>query len=102
MTFLPIAERELRVRARHKATFRTRIGAALAACLIIGFFLLGSRVSPAGIGRTVFWFVSVLAFIWCLCVTHCAFAVPHNNAPTKNVRRIFMGKQSRYSSTRNR
>jgi len=66
MTFLPIAERELRVRARHKATFRTRIGAALAACLLIGFFLVGSSVSPAGIGRTVFWFVSVLAFIWCL------------------------------------
>jgi ABC-type transport system involved in multi-copper enzyme maturation permease subunit len=74
MTFLPIVERELRVRARLKATFRTRIGAALTACLIIGFFLVGSRVSPAGIGKTVFWFVSVLAFVWCL------FEGPRNTA----------------------
>ena len=74
MTFLPIVERELRVRARHKATFRTRIGAALTVCVIIGFFLLGSRVSPAGVGKTVFWFVSVLAFIWCL------FEGPRNTA----------------------
>jgi hypothetical protein len=74
MTFLPIAERELRVRARQKATFRTRVGAALVACLIIGFFLYGSRVSPAGIGKTVFWFLSLLAFIWCL------FEGPRNTA----------------------
>jgi len=66
MTFLPIVERELRVRARHKATFRTRMGAALTACLIIGFFLGAGRVSPANYGEMVFWFVSVLAFIWCL------------------------------------
>src|SRR5688572_19231277 len=75
MTFLPIVERELRIRARHKATFRTRMGAALVACLIIGFFLwAGGRVSPAGMGKTVFWFVSVLAFIWCL------FEGPRNTA----------------------
>ncbi len=66
MTFLPIVERELRVRARLKATFRTRMGAALTASLIIGFFLGAGRVSPARYGATVFWFVSVLAFIWCL------------------------------------
>src|SRR5262245_33382281 len=75
MTFLPIVERELRVRARHKATFRARGGSAQVACLIIGFFLL-SGVSPAGAGtgKTVFWFVSVLAFIWCL------FEGPRNTA----------------------
>jgi hypothetical protein len=74
MTFLPIVERELRVRARHKATFHTRVGAGLAACLIIGFFLLSSGVSPAGMGKAVFWFVSGLAFIWCL------FEGPRNTA----------------------
>ena len=75
MTFLPIVERELRVRARHKATFHTRTWAASIACLVIGFFLLGS-LSPAGIGsgKMLFWFVSVLAFIWCL------FEGPRNTA----------------------
>lgn len=74
MTFLPIVERELRVRARQKATFRARLGAALAACLIIAFFLFTSGASPAGMGKAVFWFVSVLAFIWCL------FEGPRNTA----------------------
>ena len=68
MTFLPIAERELRVRAREKATFRVRVGAALAACLVIAFFLLMSRMwfSPGKMGQAVFWFLSSLAFLWCL------------------------------------
>ncbi len=74
MTFLPIVERELRVRARLKATFRTRVGAAVTACLVIGVFLYGGRVSSAGMGKTVFWFVSVLAFVWCL------FEGPRNTA----------------------
>jgi hypothetical protein len=76
MTFLPVADRELRVRARQKATFRTRVGAALAACLIIGFFLVTStwRLSPAAMGKSVFWFLSGLAFLWCL------FEGPRNTA----------------------
>ena len=74
MTFLPVVERELRVRARLKATFRARIGAALTACLIVGFFVWTSSASPAGVGKMVFWFVSVLAFIWCL------FEGPRNTA----------------------
>jgi hypothetical protein len=68
MTFLPIAERELRVRARQKATFRVRVGAALVASLIIAFFLLMSRVwfSPGKLGQGIFWLLSGLAFLWCL------------------------------------
>ena len=68
MTFLPIVERELRVRARQKATFRVRVGAALTACLVITFFLLMSRMwfSPSKMGQAVFWFLSSLAFLWCL------------------------------------
>ncbi|MCI0747935.1 MAG: ABC transporter permease [Verrucomicrobia subdivision 3 bacterium] len=68
MTFLPIVERELRVRARHPATFRIRIGAAILASLIAGFFLLTSRgwSTPGKIGKTMFWVLSSLAFFWCL------------------------------------
>jgi hypothetical protein len=68
MTFLPIVERELRVRARQKATFRVRVGAGIAACLIIAFFLITGMwsYSPARMGQTVFWFLSGLAFFWCL------------------------------------
>jgi hypothetical protein len=68
MTFLPIAERELRVRARQKATFRVRVGAALVASLIIAFFLLMSRLwfSPSRLGQGIFWLLSGLAFLWCL------------------------------------
>jgi hypothetical protein len=66
MTFLPIVERELRVRARQKATFRVRVGAAVIASLIIFFFLLTGSVAPGRIGQTVFWFLSGLAFLWCL------------------------------------
>lgn len=76
MTFLPIAERELRVRARHKGTFRVRVGAALVAVLIIAFFLTSAAwsYSPAKSGQAVFWFVSGLAFLWCL------FEGPRNTA----------------------
>src|SRR5438093_1793011 len=68
MTFLPIAERELRVRARQKATFRVRVGAALVASLVIAFFLVMSRLwfSPSKMGQGIFWFLSSLAFLWCL------------------------------------
>lgn len=76
MTFLPIVERELRVRARHKATFRVRVGAAGVASLIIVLFLLMIRgwFSPGKMGQGVFWFLSGLAFLWCL------FEGPRNTA----------------------
>src|SRR5258705_1190654 len=68
MTFLPIAERELRVRARQKATFRVRVGAALTASLVIAFFLVMSGLwfSPSKMGQGILWFLSGLAFLWCL------------------------------------
>jgi ABC-type transport system involved in multi-copper enzyme maturation permease subunit len=68
MTFLPIVERELRVRARQKATFRVRMGAAVVACLVLFFFLFatGAMFSPSRTGQGAFWILSVLAFIWCL------------------------------------
>jgi hypothetical protein len=66
MTFLPIVERDLRVRARQKATFRARVGAAVIASLIICFFLITGSFSPSRTGQTVFWFLSALAFFWCL------------------------------------
>lgn len=76
MTFLPIVERELRVRARQKATFRVRVGAAGLAAFIIVLFLFMSRAwfSPSKMGQGVFWFLSGLAFLWCL------FEGPRNTA----------------------
>jgi ABC-type transport system involved in multi-copper enzyme maturation permease subunit len=76
MTFLPIVERELRVRARQKATFRVRVGAAGVASLIIVLFLFMIRgwFSPGKMGQGVFWFLSGLAFLWCL------FEGPRNTA----------------------
>src|SRR5688500_15923322 len=74
MTFLPIVERELRVRARQKATFRVRVGAAIIASLIIFFFLVTASFSPSRTGQTIFWFLSGLAFLWCL------FEGPRNTA----------------------
>jgi ABC-type transport system involved in multi-copper enzyme maturation permease subunit len=76
MTFLPIVERELRVRARHKATFRVRVGAAAVASFIIVLFLFLVRgwFSPGKLGQVVFWFLSGLAFLWCL------FEGPRNTA----------------------
>ena len=67
MTFLPIVDRELRVRARNRATFRARVGAALIAIVIVGFFLLAAQAfSPSRIGQRTFWILSTLAFLWCL------------------------------------
>jgi hypothetical protein len=68
MTFLPIVDRELRVRARNRATFRARVGAAVIAILIVGFFLLMAQAqfSPSRLGQRTFWILSTLAFIWCL------------------------------------
>ena len=52
MTFLPIVERELRVAARKRSTFRVRVIAALVALLIGSAFLVLSRVGPLGSSTT--------------------------------------------------
>src|SRR5205823_6369189 len=57
MTFLPVVERELRVAARLKSTFRTRISAALIALVIAAGFLLTSSASgfsTAVMGQALF------------------------------------------------
>jgi len=52
VTFLPIVERELRVAARKRSTFRVRVVAALVALLIGSAFLVLTRVGPLGSGTT--------------------------------------------------
>ncbi len=73
MTFLPIVERELRVRARQRATYWTRFAAVLLG-LLIGLpqlALAGAFSSPAQTGRAMFNALIVVAFIGCLvaCLT---------------------------------
>ncbi|MBN8246346.1 MAG: hypothetical protein J0L84_02755 [Verrucomicrobia bacterium] len=67
MTFLPLAERELRVAARQPITRRLRLGAALAALVIAaGFYLLLSvglpGASRAGFGTALFTTLIAIAF----------------------------------------
>jgi hypothetical protein len=68
MTVLPIVERELRVRARLRSTYRFRFFAATGAILIVAVLLLGS----AGLGRSlrlgtsIFVTLAGLAFLYCL------------------------------------
>jgi len=40
MTFLPIVERELRVQARQKRTFRLRLWSAAVAMILVSFMLV--------------------------------------------------------------
>jgi hypothetical protein len=66
MTFLPIAERELRIRARRPATFALRCVAAALALALGGFILTVSATSRGGTGSAAFRFLIVLAFLYCL------------------------------------
>jgi hypothetical protein len=59
MTFLPVAERELRVAARKRGTFWVRISAALVALVIAGLFLVFAlfppfAMSPQSLGGGLF------------------------------------------------
>ena len=47
MTFLPIVERELRVRARLRSTYRFRLFAAMSAIGLVGLLLLASETIAA-------------------------------------------------------
>src|SRR6267378_5478794 len=64
MTFLPVAERELRVAARKRNTFRVRVIAALVAWIIGSGVLVLSKVGPGfgtpSLGRGLF---SVLTWL---------------------------------------
>src|SRR5262245_56944565 len=68
MTFLPIVERELRVRARRKWTYRFRLFAAVAAILFVGGMLVMSQgfSAPGRIGKLMFVALAWAAFLYCL------------------------------------
>lgn len=67
MTFLPIVERELRVRARQRATFWIRFGTALAGLLIcaLQFQTFAAYGQDSELGRFVFSSLVVTAFLGC-------------------------------------
>jgi hypothetical protein len=67
MTFLPIVERELRVRARQRATARFRVGGALAAIVFVGALLAVADLSSANRnGSQLFGFLAGLVFAYCV------------------------------------
>ena len=68
MTFLPIVDRELRIKARLRSTFRIRQIAALIAILIAGFMMMIGQITsaPQQLGKGIFMTLSWLAFIFCL------------------------------------
>ncbi len=68
MTFLPIVERELRVRARLKSTYRFRLVAAVVAILIVSVLLAMSEGVPGvgQYGKLVFTVLACLSFLYCL------------------------------------
>src|SRR5262245_36670418 len=67
MSFLPIVDRELRVRARLKSTYRIRWAAALLAMLIVSSMMFAAEVSSARrqIGSVMFVTLAWLAFVFC-------------------------------------
>ena len=71
MPFLPIAERELRVAARRRATYRTRFWAVLIALIAFTWQFLWLTRGPmpsAMHGRSLFTVISGLAFVYCLLI----------------------------------
>lgn len=68
MSFLPIVQRELRVGARRKATYRFRVFSALAAILFAGALLLLAEVtySRGSVGMWMFYTLAGAAFLYCL------------------------------------
>jgi ABC-type Na+ efflux pump permease subunit len=69
MTFLPIVGRELRVAARRRSTYWTRALTAVVTMLVAFFVFEDSRnLPPHAIGTALLKVISVIAFIYCLCV----------------------------------
>lgn len=68
MTFLPIVERELRVRARLKSTYRFRLWAAIGAIAVVGLLLMMVETMAAAgkFGEMVFHVLAWLSFSYCL------------------------------------
>src|ERR1043166_2914920 len=70
MTFLPVIERELRVRSRKNATYGLRVGVALATMLVCLPALLWSGPFagpsfPKTVGKNVFDAIVAVGFILC-------------------------------------
>jgi ABC-type transport system involved in cytochrome c biogenesis permease component len=68
MTVLPIVERELRVAARRRGTWRARFWSALVAILVCGWvFLIMAQPStpPSEMGQSLFTGLAALAFVYC-------------------------------------
>ncbi len=70
MGLLPIIDRELRVAARRGKNYWLRVAAAMAAALVCGWTVLwfGRTLPPTTLGQTLFAYLSVLAFAFCLLV----------------------------------
>ena len=67
MSFLPIVERELRVASRQRSTYWIRLGAAVGAIAIGAWIMLMPFVrSTQNLGLTLFYCLSVLAYVHCL------------------------------------
>lgn len=70
MVLWPVIERELRVAARRGKTYWLRVAAALVAALVCGWVVLwaGAQQPNVQLGRTLFTYLSVLAFAFGLLV----------------------------------
>ncbi len=66
MTFLPIVERELRVRARWRSTYVVRAGIAVLAMAVTVVMLLVGMVSPGGFGKEMLLILAWMAFGLCV------------------------------------
>ncbi|HEY0454936.1 MAG TPA: hypothetical protein VGE41_01075 [Verrucomicrobiae bacterium] len=68
MTFLPLVERELRIRPRLKRTYFYRTAGACFAIVILSFALITALLvsNPGTIGKGIFTVLSWMAFIYCL------------------------------------
>ncbi|MBI3191134.1 MAG: ABC transporter permease subunit, partial [Pedosphaera parvula] len=68
MTFLPIVERELRVAARRKATYRVRFRAVVVAMAVFGWLIavMLGHTPETYHGRLLFIGMGIVAFIHCL------------------------------------
>src|SRR5882724_13160054 len=69
MTFLPIVGRELRVASRRRSTYWTRALTAVVTMLVAAFvFQESGNRPPHELGGELFAVISVIAFIYCVCV----------------------------------
>lgn len=67
MTFLPIVERELRVNARRRATYYSRLGGVvIAVCMTLWLLLMSRSLPPAMMSKMLFQTLSWMCMLFCL------------------------------------